>query len=185
MGLSLNVGGHMGLRRAFKGFCWGFSRRVDLERKMRDSQKAVARELQRGTTAGFSTPERRKETIVDVVKAAFWLVVAVLVIVMIVYALPLVFSESPWAYALRYHADSSRVQVVPRPADCDWSYAPLGRKGCHYEKEVFVTRYSTDAKTGKPIVTYDDGKTWDWLPEGEKPGPVQVYVTWRKVRDGQ
>ncbi len=178
----------MRLRQAFKGFYSGFSHGVELERKMRDSQKAVVRELERGAPAGFSTPERRKETkerVVNVVKAAFWLGVVVLAIVMVVPALPLVFSESRWAYALRYDTDSSRVQVAPRPGDCDWDYAPLGRKGCHYEKEVSVTRYSTDAKTGKSIVTYDDGKTWDWLPEGEKPERAQVYVTWRKVKDGQ
>lgn len=125
--------------------------------------------------------------VVGVVKEAFskvlWLSLFVIAIVIAVFSLPHVFSESPWAYALVYNTDSSRVQILPKPADCDWDYAPLGRKGCHYEKEVSVPRYSTDTNTGRPLVTYDDGKTWNWLPEGQKPGPAQVYVTWRKVQD--
>jgi hypothetical protein len=44
-------------------------------------------------------------------------------------------------------------------------------------------RYSKDVQTGQPIVSYDDGKTWNLLPEGEKPGSVQVYVDWLKVQD--
>lgn len=99
--------------------------------------------------------------------------------------LPLVFPESRWAYGLKYGTDSGRVDVAPKPENCDWDYAPLGRKGCHYEKEVTVARYSRDAKTGRPIVTYDGGKTWYPLPEGEKPGPIQVDVWWRYLKDGQ
>jgi predicted small lipoprotein YifL len=88
-------------------------------------------------------------------------------------------------YSFEYNVNEDQVHGEDKPPDCDWDYAPLGNKGCHYEREISVTRYSTDTKTSQPIVTYDDGKTWNWVPEGEKPGPVQVYVTWQKVQDGQ
>lgn len=114
-------------------------------------------------------------------KIAFWTTVIVITFVVMFQVAPLLFPESQWAYALRYNTDSSNVEIVPKPTDCDWDYAPLGRKDCHYEKVVSVTKYSTDTKTGRSIVTHDDGKTWDWVPEGEKAGPAQVYVTWSKM----
>ena len=86
---------------------------------------------------------------------------------------------------MRYGTDTSRVQVARKPADCDFLHAPIDFKECHYEKSVQVTRYSADVQSSRPIVSYDDGKTWSQLPEGEKPGRAQVYVNWEKVEDGQ
>ena len=103
----------------------------------------------------------------------------------IIYTLPLVFSESPWAYALRYSADLSQVQILPKPADCDFLRAPIGFKGCHYEKSIQVTRYKTDAQSGNTFVSYDDGKTWAAAEAGQKPGSTQVHVGWDRVVDGK
>ncbi len=104
---------------------------------------------------------------------------------MIIYTLPYVFSESPWAYALRYSTDLSQVKILPKPADCDFLHAPIGFKGCHYEKSMQVTRCKTDAQSGNTVVSYDDGKTWATAEAGEKPGPTQVYVGWDRVTDGR
>jgi hypothetical protein len=100
-----------------------------------------------------------------------------------VYLLPRVFPESPWAYALRYGTDASRVQVSAKPADCDFLHAPVGFKGCHYEKSVQVTRYDNDEHTHRPIVSYDDGKTWSSLAADQKSGSPEVYVSWDRVPD--
>jgi hypothetical protein len=77
--------------------------------------------------------------------------------------------------------------------------APLGGKGCHYEKTVTAYNaagipiggddaitYGRDDKTGKPTFSLDGGKTWDWLPP-DAPAPdrkvVKVQVGWKKVAD--
>jgi hypothetical protein len=79
-------------------------------------------------------------------------------------------------------------------------YAPLGEKDCHYNKVVqglnaqglVVTgdnapRYGHDTQTGQPIVSYDEGKTWDWLGEGLQVDlhVTKVEISWTKVTDEQ
>jgi hypothetical protein len=101
----------------------------------------------------------------------------------VIHVLPSVFSESPWAYAARYGADSSHVQVAAKPADCDFLHAPIGFKGCHYEKLVQVTRYRSDKNTHQSMVSYDDGKTWSFLSTRQKSGSIEVYVLWERASD--
>jgi hypothetical protein len=42
-------------------------------------------------------------------------------------------------YSLEYSVDLDNVTVMPKPHSCDWDYAPMGKKGCHYEKFVTVS----------------------------------------------
>jgi hypothetical protein len=44
-------------------------------------------------------------------------------------------------------------------------------------------KYGHDTKTGRPIISYDDGKTWDWYSEANVPDPkvASVKVFWLKV----
>jgi hypothetical protein len=46
-------------------------------------------------------------------------------------------------------------------------------------------KYGHDTKTGKPIVSYDNGKSWSWLQESNIPEPKvdKVLVSWVKVKD--
>lgn len=60
-------------------------------------------------------------------------------------------------YAIFYSVDMDRVFVQPRPSDCDFMHAPLGDKGCHYEK----------------VVTTEKGYN----------RTTAVYVSWSKVKD--
>jgi len=82
-------------------------------------------------------------------------------------------------YAIEHSADLSQVTVERQPKDCDFLHAPLGLKDCHYEKEVTVVRHALDVETSRPIVSYDDGKTWNWEDGGPGKG-VSVYVSWLK-----
>jgi hypothetical protein len=118
-----------------------------------------------------------KEIVFAALKVAFGLLAVVLSIVMIGYVLPLLFPESPWAFALRYSTDGEHVQVLPKPADCDFLRAPIGLKGCHYRKSVQVTRYSKDARTNQPMVPYDDGHSWSALSAGQKTAPLRFMST--------
>jgi len=71
--------------------------------------------------------------------------------------------------------------VGAKPHDCDWLAAPLGAKNCDYYPQVQVQRTSTDRSSGRPVVTFDGGKTWDY---NDGPNPVkagtQVHVGWQK-----
>jgi hypothetical protein len=88
------------------------------------------------------------------------------------------------------------MHIDPQPSDCDFIHAPLGDKGCHYEASVAAynsagqvvggdraPKYGHDQKTGKPIVSDDNGHTW-WLLDNEPDKKVQsVVVTWSKVTE--
>ena len=101
-------------------------------------------------------------------------------------------------YAWQYDVSSSSVHVQPKPKDCDFIQAPLGAKSCSYKPIVSVwnaegvlidglikPKFGTDSKTGKPIVSYDDGKNWQWYEGAAIPNPkaASVNVAWSRVAD--
>jgi len=101
-------------------------------------------------------------------------------------------------YSVKYWVSPSIVHIGAQPKDCDFMSAPLGSKGCHYEADVaayntegmlvggdHAPRYEHDTKTGKPIYSNDNGKTWDWLQAPDVPDPAikRVVVLWVKVKD--
>lgn len=101
-------------------------------------------------------------------------------------------------YALRYGLPASEIHVDVRPQDCDFMHAPLGSKGCRYEAVVSAynaagdlvggkgaPQYGHDTKTGKPIVSWDEGKTWAWITTAEAPDQKikSVNVSWVKNAD--
>jgi hypothetical protein len=69
------------------------------------------------------------------------------------------FPDSNLRYNMTYDLISSEhVHVQSKPSRCDWMYAPLGSKGCHFEKSV------SEEKS-------DTGKVTD------------VYVQWSHIED--
>ena len=82
-------------------------------------------------------------------------------------------------YRVQYSTDGDQVVIERKPKDCNFLYAPLGLKDCRYEKEVVVVKYGLDAKASRPVVSYDNGKTWNWNDGGPIEG-ASVYVSWRK-----
>lgn len=88
-------------------------------------------------------------------------------------------SELRYQAQYGFNADAS-VSIAREPTDCDFLSAPLGSKDCHYEKVVAVEMYTKDVKTGRPIVSYDEGKTWNWN-DGGPTYKTLVDVSWRKV----
>ena len=104
----------------------------------------------------------------------------------------------PLKYGVIYNVDSSKVQYTDKPKDCDFIHAPLGDKSCHYKKVVYgynsngdlvagdeAPIYSNDVQTGRPTVSYDNRKTWQFLPEGQKMDTrvVRVEIDWSKVQE--
>jgi hypothetical protein len=98
--------------------------------------------------------------------------------------------DSNLAYRAQYpSARAEDIKVQSKPIDCDWDYAPLGRKGCHYEKRVVVIKHSISTQN-LPIVSYDDGKTWTvedrtGTSHAANERYEEVSVTWEKVQDNQ
>jgi hypothetical protein len=126
----------------------------------------------------------------------FWLLVVVGVFAWI-------FTPDSWTNAIWYGAQykvSFNEVHTPRnkPSDCDWGYAPLGRKGCYYKAVVKALnaagdwvggdgapKYSKDRNTGTPIISYDDGKTWtrSYLDATPDLHVKTVRVEWIKVTE--
>jgi hypothetical protein len=101
-------------------------------------------------------------------------------------------------FSIKYSVSPDKVHVDAKPTDCDFNRAPLGDKGCHYEKFVEACNasgvvvagtdapiYIRDPQTRKPIISYDGGNTWSWMTTVDVPNPKvdSVKVTWRKVTD--
>jgi hypothetical protein len=60
-------------------------------------------------------------------------------------------------YSFKYRVRVDNVMAVGRPSDCDFLRAPIGYKGCHYERTVE-----------------------SWKDAGE---PPRVLLGWNKVSD--
>ena len=122
-----------------------------------------------------------------------WLIFAVIVYVI----LPASWTD-PFLYSTEYSINSDQVHRNPKPTDCDFIHAPLGDKGCQYQKTVTAynaagnpvagdgaTRYSTNT-IGQSIVSYDEGKIWQLLP-ADTPIPdlkvKTVEIDWVKMTD--
>ena len=104
------------------------------------------------------------------------------------WALPQDIWHAKWRYALANGISSDKVTIAPRPHDCAFLAAPLGEKYCHYERDVMTVRWSTSTE-GKPIVSWDEGKTWNvFTPEVGNTVPRfsavhEMIISWTKVDD--
>lgn len=111
-----------------------------------------------------------------------------------------IFAPASWTngvwYGVEYGVSPSKVDTEPKPKDCDFIHSPLGDKGCSYKAHVkaynaadvlvageYAPKYGHDTKTGRPIISYDEGKTWEWYSEATVPDPkvASVKVFWLKV----
>jgi hypothetical protein len=97
-------------------------------------------------------------------------------------------------HAVWYGVDMEQVSIEPKPPDCDFWYAPVGRKACHFKSTIAAfnsagyllardkaPQYNRSALTNIPIVSYDDGKTW-W-PQNTDYKIKNVLVTWTRTKD--
>jgi hypothetical protein len=101
-------------------------------------------------------------------------------------------------YGAQYKVPFRDVHTSNRPSDCDWTYAPLGKKACYYKAVVGAfnaagdlvggdnaPQYGKDTKTGKPIISYDGGKSWRWSSADATPdlSVKSVKVEWIKLNE--
>ena len=102
-------------------------------------------------------------------------------------------------YSFAYGCAYKKVTVVKRPADCDFLYAPIGDKDCHYKKVIMAyntqgqlvagtnvrmstCNNTTTGVTGKPCISFDNGKTWDWTDVTDR-APASVEISWERQPD--
>jgi hypothetical protein len=91
--------------------------------------------------------------------------------------------HSKLRYSIQYGVRYSSVTKLKEPHKCDFLTAPIGNKNCHYEAEVSTVRTAISTE-GKPIVSWDDGKTWtsdDNVPLTKS----SVSVSWKKVDEDE
>jgi hypothetical protein len=87
-------------------------------------------------------------------------------------------------YALRYQTPYDHVTIQDQPTSCDFLRAPIGEKGCHFEKVISTARWAKSA-TGTAIVSNDDGKTWRFAdpPPNTRIPTTFIWVEWNKVEE--
>lgn len=81
-------------------------------------------------------------------------------------------------YAVQYGVPISHVTLDSEPHDCDWLMPPIGNKGCYYELQKRSVITSVNA-SGKTIVSYDEGKTWQ-LNSVSAPAQTEIFLSWQK-----
>jgi hypothetical protein len=105
-------------------------------------------------------------------------------------------NDNLW-WSVKYGVPYGQVRMNSKPADCNFLQAPLGIKGCSFAPRVTAynaagvvvggdnsPKYGHDTKTGRPIVSLDNGRTWERY---DYPMPdlttKTVEVRWTKVMD--
>jgi hypothetical protein len=97
-------------------------------------------------------------------------------------------------YAFKYHVPTDKVDIAPKPTDCDLWHAPVGFKDCHYEKLVWA--YSPET-SGRAEYRYDlnthqliDLRTNEVAQEPLRPSKSDsnvrydsVHVSWQRKPD--
>jgi hypothetical protein len=76
----------------------------------------------------------------------------------------------PSVYSIKYAVSAEKIYVDPKPTDCDFWHAPLGRKGCHYQR-VVIARYAMDIREIRPRES-DPNERFD-----------SVLISWVKKSD--
>lgn len=97
-------------------------------------------------------------------------------------------------YSMQYHVSPDKVSIDPEPTDCDFWHAPIGLKGCHYERLVAAqlrdrsgkAEYRYDPKTGDLIDLRANEKASGALRPSEPDSNARydsVWVSWVKKSD--
>ncbi len=84
-------------------------------------------------------------------------------------------TDRAW-YSFKYDADFKNVTVDKRPLDCDFFHAPLGGKGCQYNKRTNVFGEEQRQALIREARTAEEQQTY-----AKEPNSVNVY--WEKAED--
>jgi hypothetical protein len=84
-------------------------------------------------------------------------------------------TDKVW-YSFRYDADFDQMTVNKRPLDCDFSYAPIGKKGCDYKKRANIFGAEQRQELIRQATTDHERQEYT-----NRPNSVSVY--WEKEQD--
>jgi hypothetical protein len=98
--------------------------------------------------------------------------------------------QSKWFYSQQYEIPEANITITGKPPDCDWGFAPLGNKGCHYEIEIYSERWERhNGNSGFVILRTKDERTGkEQIRRYEQGDPAfgaldiknTLYVGWEK-----
>lgn len=91
--------------------------------------------------------------------------------------------HSKTRYVIQYGVSYDQVveEDTTGKHDCRFITAPIGEKWCHYDIDVTTVRTNISAE-GKPIVSYDEGKTWT-LDSTTNPTRPSVRISWVRIEE--
>jgi hypothetical protein len=52
-------------------------------------------------------------------------------------------------YSIKYAVSADKIYIDPKPTDCDFWHAPVGKKGCHYQRLV-IARDAKEVRAIRP-----------------------------------
>jgi hypothetical protein len=83
-----------------------------------------------------------------------------------------IYAVLPYKYicAIQCGVAVKDIFIEKKPADCDFMTAPIGNKGCSYERQVSTVRWAK-SDAGVQLRSYDEGETWVTLNQIEVQGP--------------
>jgi hypothetical protein len=55
----------------------------------------------------------------------------------------------PNVYSIKYAVSADKIHVDPKPTDCDFWHAPVGKKGCQYQR-VVIARNAKEVREIRP-----------------------------------
>jgi hypothetical protein len=76
----------------------------------------------------------------------------------------------PSVYSIKYAVSANKIYVDPKPTDCDFWHAPVGKKGCHYQR-VVIARDAKEVRAIRPGES-DPNQRFD-----------SVLISWAKTSD--
>jgi hypothetical protein len=69
--------------------------------------------------------------------------------------LPCIYWVGPSVYLIKYAVSADKIYVDPKPTDCDFWHAPVGKKGCRYQR-VVIARDAKDVREIRPGVSANE-----------------------------
>ena len=91
--------------------------------------------------------------------------------------------HSDTRYSMQYDVNPTDIHRSKRPSECDFLTAPLGFKGCRYDRNVeFHVVLTRENPFGYSVVSYGNGKTWQPNDKNAKPERY-VTISWVKIED--
>jgi hypothetical protein len=84
-------------------------------------------------------------------------------------------TDKAW-YSVRYSANFNNITVEKRPLDCDFSYAPMGNKGCQYKKRTDIFGDEQRSALVRQATSQEQRQRYK-----QQPNSVRVY--WEKEQE--